>query len=149
MDVIAQIRPRIEALIAEFAWRIDHEEGRGVAELFTTTGVYALGGVGELNGRDQIAAFYDWRRSGGPRTSRHLFTNLHLETLDLDAGRARGTCVLSLNAAHGEGPHPLSPVMIADYADEYQRAENGEWLFARRDVSVVFGEVPGIVEGSS
>ncbi|MCD0447979.1 nuclear transport factor 2 family protein [Actinocorallia sp. API 0066] len=148
MDVSARTRPQIEALIAEFAFRVDHRDGEGVAELFIPEGSYSLGAIARLRGRAQIAEFYDRRRSTGPRTSRHLFTNLHVRTVDLDAGRARGTCVLNLHAAQGTRPRPLSPVMIADYDDEYLRAADGTWRFVRRDVSVVFGQVPALLNGS-
>ena len=109
------------------------------AELFTPAGVYALGPAA-LEGRAAIAAFYERRRGGGERTSRHLFGNLHLRSVAAD--RVEGTCVLTLHAADGPPPHPLAPVMVADYDDIYVRDVDGVWRFERRSVAVLFGQLP-------
>ncbi|BBZ60628.1 nuclear transport factor 2 family protein [Mycolicibacterium monacense] len=143
-EALMAIRPSIETLVAEFAWLIDHESGRGVAELFTHDGEYEMGPV-SLSGRSEIEEFYRRRHAAGPRTSRHLFTNLRLR--DVDGDSVRGTCVLSLHAANGVPPHPLSPVIVADYDDEYVRGEDGSWLFRRRTVTVLFGEPPKLPTG--
>lgn len=142
---MSDIRSSLESLIADFAWRIDHNDGRGVEELFTPDGEYGFGGVGTVTGRAEIAGFYNQRRAGGPRLSRHIFSNLHLDSIE--DNRASGTCVLTLHAADGVAPLPLSPVMIADYQDEYLLDETGSWRFARRSVSIVFGSIPNLGTG--
>lgn len=141
VDRVLQIRSRIEMLIERFAWLVDHENGHGVANLFTTQGCYSTsGGDLALKGRAQIDEFYTFRRAGGPRTSRHLFSNLQLHLVDQT--RAEGTCVLTLHAANGYPPHPMNPVMIADYADSYLRDTDGEWRFKSRTVTTLFGDIP-------
>lgn len=140
------VRAAIEGLISEFSWRIDHGNGFGVEELFTADGVYALGSAAKANGRDEIAEFYRRRRAAGPRTSRHLFSNLHFTSVSDD--RAEATCVLTLHAADGIPPLPLSPVMVADYRDEYVW-DGTAWLFGRREIEVVFGAVPHVISGES
>lgn len=140
-DDASEIRAQIEVLVAEFAWRIDHRSGHGVADLFTPQGRYmAEGEAFDLQGRDQIQDFYERRRAAGPRTSRHLFSNLHLEHVDGDC--AHGVCVLTLHAANGRPPHPLKPVLIADYSDTYRRTSDGVWRFESRFVTPLFGSVP-------
>lgn len=141
----AALRVAVEALIAEFSWRIDHDNGRGVEELFTEDGVYAMGSTA-LNGRAEIVAFYERRRAHGPRTSRHLFSNLRFHAVSDECVEA--TTVLTLHAADGHRPHPLSPVLIADYHDRYLW-DGQAWLFVRRDVDLVFGAVPHAVAGRS
>ncbi len=37
-----QIRAEIEALCVEFWYRVDHQNGEGVADLFTEDGVYSV-----------------------------------------------------------------------------------------------------------
>jgi hypothetical protein len=133
------IRGEIEALVAEFAWRIDHQSGHGVADLFTEDGVYEMGPEA-LRGRADLEEFYRRRREAGPRTSRHIFTNLRL--WDVESVGARGTCVLSLHAANGTPPHPLSPLIVADYDDEYVQDSDGTWLFKHRKLTLLFGEPP-------
>lgn len=138
---LTDIRSEIEALIAEFAWRVDHAGGEGVPELFTEDGVYSLHGMA-AEGREQIEAFYEHRRARGERTSRHLYTNLHLRTVAAD--RAEGTCVLTLHAGDGPPPLPLAPLMVADYDDVYVRGVDGRWRFERRDARLLFGGIPNL-----
>lgn len=136
MQITREDRLAIADLVTEFAWLIDHHDGHGVEDLFTEDGTYDLGGWTHT-GREAIREFYDTRRAKGPRTSRHLFTNLrmHPPTTDSDA---TGTTVLTLHAHDGEPPHPLSPVMVADYADTYRRDDDGRWLFHTRNVTFLF-----------
>lgn len=145
MTAAMAIRGELEALLARFAWQVDHDHGHGVEELFTPGGVYGFS-FGDLVGREQIAGFYELRRAA-LRTSRHLFTNLHIHRAD--ASSASATCVLTLHAAKGSAPLPLDPVMVADYDDEYVRGEDGIWRFASRRVSLVFGEYPHLRENGS
>lgn len=134
-------RAQIAALAAEFAWLIDHKGGHGVADLFTPRGRYTVAGDDfDLQGRDEIEDFYARRRAAGPRTSRHLFSNLHLEHIDDD--RACGVCVLTLHAADGQPPHPLEPILVADYSDTYRRTPDGRWRYESRFVTPLFGSIP-------
>ena len=142
MSPMAVVRPEIEGLIAEFAWRIDHANGEGVEELFTPDGVYAFNDWA-AEGREQIADFYEQRRARAQRTSRHVYTNLRLRTASEE--RAAGTCVLTLHAADGPPPLPLSPLMVADYDDLYARGDDGVWRFARRSARLLFGDVPRLI----
>lgn len=142
MDVAIETRIHIDALVTEFAYRIDQSDGFGVADLFVPDGVYGFAGAGQMCGRAAIEEFYENRRAAGQRISRHLFSNLHLSAID--DSRVRGTCVLQLYAASGPGPHPIPPVMIADYIDEYVRDENDHWRFASRHAALIFGERPHI-----
>lgn len=136
------VRQAIEALNAAFAWLVDHRWGEGVSELFLEDGIYAAPGL-ELRGRREIARFYTERRARGLRTSRHVFTNLHL--LEARAERAAATVILTLYARDGDGPLPATPVAIMDYEDEYIRDSEGRWRYARRNVVPVFGEMPKLV----
>lgn len=136
MTMLAAIRSDIDALVAEFAYRIDHQDGHKVHELFTADGTYDLSGWA-MTGHEQIKRFYDDRRNSGPRTSRHIFTGLRLApAFSRDA--LTGICVLTLHAHAGVAPLPLDPVMIADYADTYRRSDDGRWLFHRRTVTPLF-----------
>lgn len=132
------MRSEIEALIAEFAWLIDHQEGRGVERLFVDDGVYRFE-FGAMEGREAIAGFYAWRRKE-PRVSRHLFCNLHIAALS--EASATSTCVLTLHAGNGTAPLPLDPVMVADYHDTLRRGDDGIWRFVERRVELVFGTYP-------
>ncbi|MXW92948.1 MAG: nuclear transport factor 2 family protein [Rhodospirillaceae bacterium] len=133
------LRLEIEALIAEFAWRIDRGDPAAVADLFTPDGWYGRSAGERSVGRDAIRAAYAARAErqaeAGVRTARHLFTNLRLERLDADS--AAGSCILLLFAADGPPPHPAVPLLVQDYDDTYRRT-GGRWLFASRSVAKVF-----------
>ncbi|WP_082074015.1 nuclear transport factor 2 family protein [Rhodococcus sp. B7740] len=133
-------RSAIADLVAEFAWRIDHEAGHGVEDLFTEDGTYDLAGWSHT-GREALRRSYRMRAAQGPRTSRHIFTNLRVRS-STTSDTATGTCVLTLHARDGRPPHPLSPVMVADYVDTYHRDIDGNWRFGTRIVSIVFVQVP-------
>lgn len=133
------LRLEIEALIAEFAWRIDRGDPATVAELFTEDGWYGRESGDRSVGHDAIRAAYAARAkreaTAGVRTARHLFTNLRL--VQQDADNASGTSVLLLFAADGPPPHPAHPLLVQDYDDTYRRV-GGQWLFASRAVRKLF-----------
>lgn len=135
-------RAAITHLIAEFAWRIDHGDGHGVEDLFTDDGAYVLFGW-PLEGRDSIKGFYDDRRSRGPRTSRHVYDNVRI-TDGPDDRTAHVSSILTLHAADGEPPLPLSLLMVADYLDTLHRDDDGTWRFRRRDTTLVFEPASGL-----
>ncbi|NIL80396.1 nuclear transport factor 2 family protein [Rhodococcoides kroppenstedtii] len=129
-------RNDIHDLLVDFAWRIDHDAGHHVEELFTPDGVYVLFGL-PIEGRENIKALYEHRRSRGERTSRHLFDNIRI-TPGNDDRTIHVRSVLTLHAADGAPPLPLAPIMIADYVDTVTRDDDGRWLFARRETTLVF-----------
>jgi SnoaL-like domain len=131
----ALIRSEIEALIAEFAYRIDHGRSETVAELFTQGGWYGRANGEKSVGRAAIRAAYAGRAERGERTARHVFTNLRL-TID-GPQAAHGTTILLLFAGDGPPPLPARPMVVQDYADEYRR-EGGEWRFAARATKRLF-----------
>ena len=61
----------------DYWFRVDHEGGAGVSEMFIEQGVFHAGPGDPLVGREAIEAFYAWRRERGTRTSRHIITNFH------------------------------------------------------------------------
>ena len=137
----ANVRQCIEALNAEFAWLIDEQAGRGVPELFTEDGVYAMPNQ-TYSGRSQIAEFYGVRKARGQRAARHVFTNLRLKVESPD--RATGTVILTLYAYDGAPPYPAVPILIADYNDIYVRAQDGHWRYQSRTLIPVFGQMPDL-----
>src|SRR5882762_10137386 len=71
-------RLAIEELNAEFAYLIDHNRSELVADLFTEQGSYGRASGERSVGRDAIRFAYASRKTKGPRTARHIFTNLRL-----------------------------------------------------------------------
>jgi ketosteroid isomerase-like protein len=129
-------RAAIEHLINYHAWLIDHGEADRVADLFTAEA--ALYGVGpDKIGRDAIAEWGRQRAAMTQRRSRHVHANILLEA---DGDRAaRGTVILTLYRHDGAGEGQASPLLIAEYTDRYSKQPDGQWLFAERRLSVLFG----------
>ncbi len=138
-----RIRAEIEELNAEFAYLIDHERSEAVAELFTENGSYGRATGERSTGREAIRRAYAQREAKGPRTARHLFTNLRLSYESTE--RVRATCILTLFAADGAPPHVADPFLVADYDDVCERGPDGHWRFASRTVTWLFVQREGKV----
>ena len=139
----------IEALTIEFWYRVDHQNGVGVAELFTEDGVYSVAN-GQSAGRAAITESYVQRAARGPRLSRHVQTNLRVTFQSPSS--ARGLSILTLWADDGEAPRDLKmPISVTDVEDEYVKESEGVWLIRHRHLRQVFvGDRPGVLPmGSS
>ena len=128
-------RVEIDALIAEFAHLIDHNQSEKVADLFTEDGWYGRESGARSVGRDAIRKAYAGRAGRGERTARHIFTNLRLTVHSDD--EAEGSCILLLFAADGAPPLPAEPMLVQDYLDRYRKV-GGRWLFASRQTRQLF-----------
>lgn len=127
-------RLAIEALVAEFAWRIDHGEAARVPELFTQDGRFAVPGSA-VEGQDQLTEAFSARERQS-HTTRHVCTNLRLEILAED--RARGTVLVTLYRHDRERLGELMPFAVNDYEDRYERGVDERWRFAERCVVPIF-----------
>src|SRR6478609_1214481 len=103
----------------DYWYRVDHEGGVGVSEMFVADGVFHAGPGDPLVGR-------------GARTSRHIITNFHV-AFD-GARKARTTCVMQLYGTDGTPPHKgTGAAMIADMVDDCVKGDDGVWRYARRN----------------
>jgi len=116
----------------DYWYRVDHEGGAGVSEMFVEDGVFHAGPGDPLVGRAAIEAFYAWRRERGERTSRHIITNFHVA---FDGDRAARTCcAMLLYGTDGRPPHQgTGAAMVADMIDDCVKGDDGVWRYARRD----------------
>jgi uncharacterized protein (TIGR02246 family) len=124
----------------DYWYRVDHEGGAGVSDMFVADGVFHAGPGDPLIGREAIEAFYAWRKDRGARTSRHIISNFHV-AFD-GPRRARTTCVMLLHGTDGTPPHKgTAAAMIADMVDDCVKGEDGLWRYARRNfVPLYMGE---------
>jgi ketosteroid isomerase-like protein len=130
------LRTELDELNVEFAYRIDHGLSDQVADLFTEDGSYGRSTGERSVGRDAIRRAYATRSDRGPRTARHVFTNLRLTEVAED--RVEATSILTLFAHDGPPPHAAEPLLVADYDDTYRRGADGRWRFASRTVTWLF-----------
>lgn len=134
MDGLHQAWFAVHQLIAEFAYSVDVGNGRHTAELFTDDGWYESD-TGRSTGRDAIREAYRRRADRGPRTSRHIYTNVRIK--HTEGNRYQGTSLLLLFAEDGERPSSAEPLLVADVEDEYV-IENGTALLGSRRLRNVF-----------
>jgi uncharacterized protein (TIGR02246 family) len=121
----------------DYWYRVDHEGGAGVSEMFVADGIFHAGPGDPLVGREAIEAFYAWRKHRGTRTSRHIITNFHV-AFDGEHN-ARTTCVMLLYGTDGTPPHKgTGAAMVADMVDDCVRGEDGLWRYARRDFTPLY-----------
>jgi hypothetical protein len=137
----AALAKAVERLMAEFAYRVDFEKGLMIAELFSPNGFYESDGK-RSTGRDAIHQAYVRRAARGPRTSRHLFTNVRV--VRLPGGKYGSTAIMLLFARDGEGLHPAVPLSVADVTDVYAldgaSAEGGLPLIESRTLRTIFAD---------
>ena len=97
--------------------------------------------VGKLarDGREEIAAYFVERRAqedAGGRKTRHVVSNLAVDSTGEDAARARFLC--QVFAGVGEPPLPSGPpATVADFSADCVRAADG-WLIQELRAHVVF-----------
>ena len=121
----------------DYWYRVDHEGGAGVSEMFVEDGLFHAGPGDPLVGREAIEAFYAWRRERGQRTSRHIVTNFHA-AFD-GARKARTTCIMLLYGTDGTPPHQgTGAAMIADMIDDCVKGDDGLWRYAKRDFAPLY-----------
>ena len=129
-------RAQIEALGAEYYYRIDHGEAESAADLFIPDGVFHPGGSPPLAGREAIRAYYAARS----RTivTRHVSTNLRLTYLDADHAEAVRVITHYLReGVDGSAASSANP-SVMEYRESLVRGEDGLWRYASRVATALF-----------
>jgi SnoaL-like domain len=140
----ALLRAEIDAVLADWAWYLDHGDYDAVAALFTTDALFVTGAV-ELRGRPAIKNRYTERVLA--RTTRHTYSGLRVSPVADDPSaaadgrparvRARSTWVnFAVNA-----PAPVDDVgvyLVADFEDELTWCEDDRWRISERRIVPVF-----------
>jgi ketosteroid isomerase-like protein len=142
------LRAEIDAVLADWAWYLDHGDYDAVAALFTTDALFVTGAA-ELRGRPAIKDRYTERVLA--RTTRHTYSGLRVSLVAGDPGadpgtgadgrparvRAQSTWVnFAVNA-----PAPVDDVgvyLVADFEDELTWCEDDRWRISERRIVPVF-----------
>lgn len=122
-------RAEIEALIFEYARRIDDGDFDGVGELFAHGAVATLDGTVLAEGADAVAGLYaatTKRYDDGTPRSHHVTTNVVVRA-EGDEATAQSYFTV-FQATEGV---PLQPIVTGRYEDRFARV-GGAWRFARR-----------------
>jgi SnoaL-like domain len=126
-----------EALMYEYADRIDHGAAASVCELFTADGEWTSPTI-RAAGREGLRSFFGRREAMATRITRHVVTNIHITVTAPDRASARSVAIEYRDELGPDGLVTNSaPAIVGDYEDEFHRVD-GTWLFHRRDTVVAF-----------
>ncbi|MGH3247750.1 MAG: nuclear transport factor 2 family protein [Trebonia sp.] len=147
----ALLRAEVDAVLADWAWHLDHGDYDALVELFTENALFITGTV-ELRGRSAIKNRYSERVV--VRSTRHTYSGLRVGPVPGDSGsaagdsgpagggrparvRARSTWVnFAANA-----PAPVDDVgvyLVADFDDVLTRCDDDRWRISERRITGVF-----------
>jgi hypothetical protein len=138
------LRAEIDAVLADWAWHLDHGDYDAVVALFTEDALFVTGPV-ELRGRSAIKNRYTERQL--VRSTRHTYSGLRVSPVagDADAAgdgrpssvRAYSTWVnFAVNA-----PAPVDDVgvyLVADFDDVLTWCDDDRWRISERRIIPVF-----------
>jgi hypothetical protein len=130
----AAVRCDIEALVNEYAWRIDHGHADRLHELYTDDGCFEALDI-RCIGRKELQRWGVARAQMQHRTTRHVFTNMRL--LFDGEDRICGTVIITLYRRDSAPLGPADLIAVGDYNDVYVRS-NGEWLIHERKLNLIF-----------
>jgi uncharacterized protein (TIGR02246 family) len=152
----AVLRTEVDALLADWAWHLDHGDYDAVAGLFTQDALFITGAV-ELRGRPAIRNRYTERQH--VRSTRHTYSGLRVSAAD--GGSASGAGVRAGAGAGADGgarpprvrarstwvnyavngPVPVDDVgvyLVADFHDVLTWCADGRWRISERRIVPVF-----------
>jgi hypothetical protein len=129
------LREELATLVTALWYDIDHGDGAGASRYFTPDAELRHEDA-TFRGTAEIDAAYRARAARGPRTARHVASNLHLVEVGERSVRAVSTLVLF--ADDGEAPRPATtPALIADVWDRFE-LRDGAWLIGARWIRHAF-----------
>ena len=147
----ALLRAEIDAVLADWAWYLDHGDVPALAALFTEDALLVSGEVA-VRGRPAIQRRYAERGAAGP--TRHLYSGLRISPLggpprpgpggsgDWRPALVRARSTWISYAVSGAGP--ASPAgragvsLVADFDDELTWCDDHCWRISERRVTPVF-----------
>jgi hypothetical protein len=133
----------LHSLEVRYWYDVDYNNGGNAHAFYTPDGVFAVGD-NSFRGRERIRQFYAWRGQRGVatvrnlRTTRHLISNLWVESANPREARAFG--VISFHEAPGRVPvkESKAPILVADIVNLCALDEDGEWRFKSHVLRPVF-----------
>ncbi len=147
------LRMMIDAVLADWAWHLDHGDYAAVAGLFTQDARFVTGAV-ELRGRSAIENRYTERKVA--RSTRHTYSGLRVSVPDDDpvfggpeSGAGRGPAAMPARVRAQStwvsyavnGPVPVDDVgvyLVADFHDVLTWCDDDQWRISERRIVPVF-----------
>jgi SnoaL-like domain len=138
------LRAMIDAVLADWAWHLDHGDYAAVAGLFTEDALFVTGAV-ELRGRPAIENRYTERER--VRTTRHTYSGLRVSVADEDYDAdsddppARVRALSTWVSYAAGGPAPVDDVgvyLVADFHDVLTWCADERYRISERRIIPVF-----------
>lgn len=137
----ALLRAEIDAVLADWAWHLDHGDYDAVAELFTEEALFVTGAV-ELRGRTAIKKRYTERLV--VRSTRHTYSGLRVGPRAGEADNGRPSSVRAYSTWVNfavNAPVPADDVgvyLVADFHDVLTWCDDARWRISERRIVPVF-----------
>jgi len=124
-------------LEARYWYDVDYNGGRDAHEFYLSDGLFAIG-PNRFEGRHGIKTFYEWRRARGKMTSRHIISNLLVDSQDERRAKAFG--LITVHRGKGEAPlrYGFVPSLVADFTSDCVRGPDDVWRYASHILDPVF-----------
>lgn len=132
-NVDPETRAALVALCQEYVWRIDFGYAETIPELFTEHGSWS-GPWGEMTGQAELATAWTRRATETVKT-RHMLTSLRFTHATPD--EALGWVGQIVFVADETQPMGITPSIIAENMDTYERGPDGLWRFSSRRVVIL------------
>ena len=140
----ALLRAEVDALLADWAWHLDHHDYDAVAGLFTEDALFVTGAV-ELRGRSAIKRRYTERVVA--RSTRHTYSGLRVSlvaedsraTADGRPAQVRATSTWVNYAVNAPAPaDEVGVYLVADFDDVLTWCADDRWRISERRIIPVF-----------
>ncbi len=153
MTAATLIRAEIDAVLADWAYHLDHGQLDELAALFTEDALFVTGDL-EFRGRAEIKNRYLERTV--VRSTRHVYSGLRVsasegvqESVPATAGdgSARPVRVRAWSTWVNYAPHPATPVdavgvyLVADFDDVLTWCADERWRISERRIIPVFRDL--------
>jgi hypothetical protein len=129
VDAHAALHVELLGVLTALWFDIDHHDGASASSFFTADGELRFE-ASCFTGTAAIDNVYRRRAERGPRLSRHVVTNLHIEEVADDAVHCLSTLLLFAEDGHAPSTR-TSPTLVADVWDQFTRVD-GRWLIGSR-----------------
>jgi uncharacterized protein (TIGR02246 family) len=135
------LRMEIDAVLADWAWHLDHGELDKLADLFTEDALFVTGGL-ELTGRAAIKNRYSERTV--VRSTRHTYSGLRVSAIRgvpgaLGSARAHARSTWVNYAANAPAPvDDVGVYLVADFDDVLTWCGDERWRISERRIIPVF-----------
>jgi len=138
------LRAVVDAVLADWAWHLDHGDYAAVAGLFTEDALFVTGAV-ELRGRSAIEHRYTEREQ--VRTTRHTYSGLRVSVAEEDYSTATDAPPAQVRAQSTwvnyavNGPAPVDDVgvyLVADFHDVLAWCADERYRISERRIVPVF-----------